>query len=286
MGNKRLAINSSALEDKNMGVQMLYQYTTDMGVAFAPFVDAVTDCLTPLLVFKYMHSTRIACAATMPRLIEIAVEAEQRQQTAPGSAQAVLLKVVPALLSAMETEATVLDSLEALCVMGDCVAEVLKIAHQSHNSGAPGGLHGGRTVMMPVETLPAVIGMLSKMTELSMSRRCNRNDLAAADEDFDEEAMEAMQVWCALCTVCAVYCVCCVLCVLCAVCTVYRMCCVLCAVYCVCCVLCAVCAVCAVCCVFCALCVPYVLCAVCAVCSVLCTVCTVYCVLYVLCALC
>jgi hypothetical protein len=30
MGNKRLAINSSALEDKNMGVQMLYQYTTDM----------------------------------------------------------------------------------------------------------------------------------------------------------------------------------------------------------------------------------------------------------------
>ena len=52
-------------------------YVSSVGVALHPFVDPITQVLCPLLTFKYMHQTRIACAAAMPRLVSCIVCAEQ-----------------------------------------------------------------------------------------------------------------------------------------------------------------------------------------------------------------
>ena len=59
VGEKRIGVNSIALEEKNLAVQMLYQYCNDMGTALiAPtnFIEPIAQALIPMLKFRLYYS--------------------------------------------------------------------------------------------------------------------------------------------------------------------------------------------------------------------------------------
>jgi len=72
IGDKRIGINTSTLEEKSTACNMLYCYASDLKEGFFPYVDEVTKLLVPLMKFYYHDGVRQAATTTMPHLLSSA----------------------------------------------------------------------------------------------------------------------------------------------------------------------------------------------------------------------
>eukprot|EP01114_Cavostelium_apophysatum_P016598 TRINITY_DN4762_c0_g1_i1.p1 TRINITY_DN4762_c0_g1~~TRINITY_DN4762_c0_g1_i1.p1 ORF type:complete len:1093 (-),score=369.83 TRINITY_DN4762_c0_g1_i1:62-3340(-) len=90
IGDKRIGINTSALEEKSTACNMLYCYASELKDGFFPYVDQIAKLLVPLMKFYYHDGVRQAAITTMPHLLASAIV--YLQKNAATGAQAVYAK--------------------------------------------------------------------------------------------------------------------------------------------------------------------------------------------------
>jgi hypothetical protein len=205
VGEKRIQIRTSVLEDKATACSMICCYADELKEGFYPYVEQVTGIMVPLLKF-YFHEVgrrrgesgkggeiagaaasdtlllprhsfqgvRQAAAQAMPELLRSAALAAERG--VPGADRAYVARmaafILPPLLDAIAKESEVdvqACSLEAL-------REVVEI-------GAPDAL--------PADAAPTALATVRAVLDASATRRADRA-ARRASEDFDEEEAAAL----------------------------------------------------------------------------------------------
>ncbi|PWA48051.1 armadillo-type fold protein [Artemisia annua] len=82
LGDKRIGIKTSVLEEKATACNMLCCYADELKEGFFPWIDQVAPILVPLLKFYFHEEVRKAAVSAMPQLLrsaKLAVEKGQSQ---------------------------------------------------------------------------------------------------------------------------------------------------------------------------------------------------------------
>ncbi|RHY34978.1 hypothetical protein DYB32_000542 [Aphanomyces invadans] len=94
-GKKKLQIQTSALQGKELGLNMLYQLALDLKGAFVAYVEPVSgfhdgidvhralNVVLPLLKFQYLDTVRMLSGLTLAKLLEAAIAGSVVTSTAP-----------------------------------------------------------------------------------------------------------------------------------------------------------------------------------------------------------
>jgi len=173
-GTKKVALKTSALEEKETACNMLVCYFAELQEGMFPYIQQVAQLMIPLIAFVYSSEIRTAASALMPELVRAAV-ASLKQNICPPDfvahlCSAVFDKVVTAIVEEPEPEVQ-LALLEAL--------------NESLDHGGPGCLGDQDKAKGVLESLATVTGEV-------MLRIKGRSE-AQKDEDFDEEEKEAQE---------------------------------------------------------------------------------------------
>jgi len=174
LGDRRIQIRTSVLEDKSTACNMLCCYADELKQGFLPWVQQVTQIMVPLLKFYFHEDVRIAAVQSLPELLRSAVLAVENRLTQDASMPAQLLDFVwPPLLEALHKEPDV----EVLVSMLTSVEEILGVAGPE---------------LLGQERLGQALRELGEVIRNSEERRTERGERTAA-EDFDEEEAEALE---------------------------------------------------------------------------------------------
>ncbi|KAL1364477.1 hypothetical protein AAHE18_03G220900 [Arachis hypogaea] len=72
LGDKRIGIKTSVLEEKATACNMLCYYADELKEGFFPWIDQVAGTLVPLLKFYFYEEVRKAAVSAMPELLRSA----------------------------------------------------------------------------------------------------------------------------------------------------------------------------------------------------------------------
>lgn len=175
LGDKRIGIKTSVLEEKATACNMLCCYADELKEGFYPWIDQVAPTLVPLLKFYFHEEVRKAAVSAMPELLRSAKLAVEKG-IASGRNETYVKQlsdyIVPALVEALHKE----PDTEICANMLDALNECLQIS---------GPLLDENQVRSIVEEIKQVI-------TASSSRKRERAERAKA-EDFDAEEGELLK---------------------------------------------------------------------------------------------
>ncbi|CDP17582.1 unnamed protein product [Coffea canephora] len=175
LGDKRIGIKTSVLEEKATACNMLCCYADELKEGFYPWIDQVAPTLVPLLKFYFHEEVRKAAVSAMPELLRSAKLAVEKG-IASGRNETYVKQlsdyIVPALVEALHKE----PDTEICANMLDALNECLQIS---------GPLLDENQVRSIVEEIKLVI-------TASSSRKRERAERAKA-EDFDAEEGELLK---------------------------------------------------------------------------------------------
>ncbi|KAJ6430753.1 hypothetical protein OIU84_018296 [Salix udensis] len=175
LGDKRIGIKTSVLEEKATACNMLCCYADELKEGFFPWIDQVAPTLVPLLKFYFHEEVRKAAVSAMPELLHSAKLAVEKG-LAPGRNESYVKQlsdyIIPALVEALHKE----PDTEICASMLDALNECLQIS---------GLLVDESQVRSVVEEIKLVI-------TASSSRKRERAERAKA-EDFDAEEGELIK---------------------------------------------------------------------------------------------
>jgi len=127
IGDKRIGINTSVMEEKATACNMIYQYAVELKEGFFPFVEAAASILVPLVKFYFHDGVRSAAVSTMPALLE----ATKAHILSSGGNPAPLVNlfghVLLTLLEAIQAEV----DMDVLLLMVESTGECLDICGDS-----------------------------------------------------------------------------------------------------------------------------------------------------------
>lgn len=168
IGDKRVGIRTSALEDKATACTMIACFIAELRGGFYPYVQQITHLMVPLLKFFYHDECRQAAAGCLPDLFRCIKESNRD----PSGQQVAELSnfVMPHLLEAMKGEPDV----EVLVSMVNSLGAISSLVSPP--------------VFTP-EILQNICSALSMCVIESEMRYLERVQLADAD-DWDEEEQE------------------------------------------------------------------------------------------------
>ncbi|CAJ2677416.1 unnamed protein product [Trifolium pratense] len=175
LGDKRIGIKTSVLEEKATACNMLCCYADELKEGFFPWIDQVAGTLVPLLKFYFHEEVRKAAVSAMPELLrsaKLAIEKGQSQGRDVSYLKFLTDSIVPALVEALHKEpdteicATILDSLN----------ECLQI------SG----------MLLDEKQVKSIVDEVKQVITASSSRKRERAERAQA-EDFDAEEGEMIK---------------------------------------------------------------------------------------------
>ncbi|XP_057484195.1 uncharacterized protein LOC130770680 [Actinidia eriantha] len=175
LGDKRIGIKTSVLEEKATACNMLCCYADELKEGFFPWIDQVAPTLVPLLKFYFHEEVRKAAVSAMPELLrsaKLAVEKGLAQGRNESYIKQLSDYIVPALVEALHKE----PDTEICASMLDALNECLQIS---------GPLLGESQVRSIVDEIKQVI-------TASSSRKRERAERAKA-EDFDAEEGELLK---------------------------------------------------------------------------------------------
>ncbi|XP_041994161.1 importin-5-like [Salvia splendens] len=175
LGDKRIGIKTSVLEEKATACNMLCCYADELKEGFYPWIDQVAPTLVPLLKFYFHEEVRKAAVSAMPELLrsaKLAVEKGVAQGRNETYVKQLSDFIVPALVEALHKE----PDIEICANMLDALNECVQIS---------GSLLDESQVRSIVEEIKQVI-------TASSSRKKERTERAKA-EDFDEEEGELLK---------------------------------------------------------------------------------------------
>ncbi|KAL1215898.1 Transportin-1 [Cardamine amara subsp. amara] len=175
LGDKRIGIKTSVLEEKATACNMLCCYADELKEGFFPWIDQVAPILVPLLKFYFHEEVRKAAVSGMPELLrsaKLAVEKGQSQGHNESYIKHLSDYIIPALLEALHKEPEVEICASMLEALNECVQISGPILDESQVRG------------IVDETKQAVIA--------SSARRREREERTKA-EDFDAEESEILK---------------------------------------------------------------------------------------------
>ncbi|KAJ8760124.1 hypothetical protein K2173_010980 [Erythroxylum novogranatense] len=175
LGDKRIGIKTSILEEKATACNMLCCYADELKEGFFPWIDQVAPTLVPLLKFYFHEEVRKAAVSAMPELLrsaKLAVEKGIAQGRNESYVKQLSDYIIPALVEALHKE----PDTEICASMLDALNECLQISGPLVEEGQ---------VRSMVEEIKQVI-------TASSSRKRERAERAKA-EDFDAEEGELIR---------------------------------------------------------------------------------------------
>ncbi|XP_019093862.1 PREDICTED: importin-5 [Camelina sativa] len=175
LGDKRIGIKTSVLEEKATACNMLCCYADELKEGFFPWIDQVAPILVPLLKFYFHEEVRKAAVSGMPELLrsaKLAVEKGESQGRNESYIKHLSDYIIPALLEALHKEPEVEICASMLESLNECVQISGPILDESQVRG------------IVDETKQAIIA--------SSTRRTEREERTRA-EDFDAEESEILK---------------------------------------------------------------------------------------------
>ncbi|GLJ16157.1 hypothetical protein SUGI_0269600 [Cryptomeria japonica] len=175
IGDKRIGIRTSVLEEKATACNMLCCYADELKEGFYPWVDQVVQILVPLLKFYFHEEVRKAAISAMPELLQagkLAVDKGQAQGRDESYVKQlsdyIILSLVEALNKEPETEIIV----NMLCSLNECI----------QISG----------LLLEPEWIKKMVDQFKQVITASTSRKGERT-IRSKSEDFDAEERDLLQ---------------------------------------------------------------------------------------------
>ncbi|XP_055814575.1 uncharacterized protein LOC129884270 isoform X2 [Solanum dulcamara] len=175
LGDKRIGIKTSVLEEKATACNMLCCYADELKEGFYPWIDQVAPTLVPLLKFYFHEEVRKAAVSAMPELLrsaKLAVEKGIAQGRNETYVKQLSDYIVPALVEALHKE----PDTEICASMLDALNECLQISGLLLDEGQ----------------VRSIVDEIKQVITASSSRTSERAERAKA-EDFDAEESELLR---------------------------------------------------------------------------------------------
>lgn len=169
LGDKRIGIRTSVLEEKATACNMLCCYADELKEGFFPWIDQVAPTLVPLLKFYFHEEVRKAAVSAMPELLrsaKLAVEKGQASGRDESYVKQLSDYIIPALVEALHKEPEV----EICASMLDSLNECAELAGQLLNEGQ----------------VRSIVDELKHVITASSTRKRERAERTKA-EDFDAD---------------------------------------------------------------------------------------------------
>ncbi|CAL5433751.1 unnamed protein product [Camellia sinensis] len=194
LGDKRIGIKTSVLEEKATACNMLCCYADELKEGFYPWIDQVAPTLVPLLKFYFHEEVRKAAVSAMPELLrsaKLAVEKGIAQGRNGSYVKQLSDYIVPALVEALHKEpdteicASMLDALnECIQLNGSAMIQTIckEFLPQSGISGP----------LLDESQVKSIVDEIKQVITASSSRKGERAERAKA-EDFDAEEGEILR---------------------------------------------------------------------------------------------
>ncbi|KAF2288199.1 hypothetical protein GH714_004942 [Hevea brasiliensis] len=175
LGDKRIGIKTSVLEEKATACNMLCCYADELKEGFFPWIDQVATTLVPLLKFYFHEEVRKAAVSAMPELLRSAKLAIEKGQS-HGRNESYLKQlsdyIIPALMEALHKELEV----EICASMLDSLTECVQV------SGP----------ILDENQVRSIVDEVKQVITASTARKQERAERAKA-EDFDAEEGELLK---------------------------------------------------------------------------------------------
>ncbi|KAJ6714168.1 IMPORTIN BETA [Salix viminalis] len=175
LGDKRIGIKTSVLEEKATACNMLCCYADELKEGFFPWIDQVAPTLVPLLKFYFHEEVRKAAVSAMPELLrsaKLAVEKGLAQGRNESYIKQLSDYIIPALVEALHKE----PDTEICASMLDALNECLQI------SGT----------FVDENQVRSIVDEIKLVITASSSRKRERAERAKV-EDFDAEESELIK---------------------------------------------------------------------------------------------
>ncbi|RYR53963.1 hypothetical protein S245_020863 [Arachis hypogaea] len=175
LGDKRIGIKTSVLEEKATACNMLCCYADELKEGFFPWIDQVAFTLVPLLKFYFHEEVRKAAVSAMPELLSSAKSAVEKGQ-AQGRDETYIKQlsdyIIPNLVEALHKEPEV----EICASMLDALNECIQVS----------GPH------LDEKQVRSIVDEIKQVITASSSRKLERAE-RAKEEDFDAEERELLK---------------------------------------------------------------------------------------------
>ncbi|EPS66414.1 hypothetical protein M569_08363, partial [Genlisea aurea] len=175
VGDKRIGIKTSILEEKATACNMLCCYADELKEGFYPWIDQVAPTLVPLLKFYFHEEVRRAAVSAMPELLrsaKLAVEKGVAQGRNEAYVKQLSDYVIPALVEALHKE----PDTEICASMLDSLNECLQISGQ----------------LLDENQVRSIVDEIKHVITASSGRKKERAERTKA-EDFDAEEGEFLK---------------------------------------------------------------------------------------------
>ncbi|KAK9986830.1 hypothetical protein SO802_031781 [Lithocarpus litseifolius] len=175
LGDKRIGIKTSVLEEKATACNMLCCYADELKEGFFPWIEQVAPTLVPLLKFYFHEEVRKAAVSAMPELLrsaKLAVEKGQSNGCNESYIKQLSDYIIPALVEALHKEPEV----EICASMLDALNECVQV------SGP----------LLDVSQVRCIVDEIKQVITASSSRKHQRSERTKA-EDFDAEEGELLK---------------------------------------------------------------------------------------------
>ncbi|KAF7819275.1 importin-5-like [Senna tora] len=175
LGDKRIGIKTSVLEEKATACNLLCCYADELKEGFFPWIDQVASALVPLLKFYFHEEVRKAAVSAMPELLrsaKLAVEKGQSQGRDETYIKQLSDYIIPNLVEALHKE----PEIEICANMLEALNECIQIS----------GPH------LDEKQVAVIVDEIKQVITASSSRKQERAD-RAKEEDFDAEEKELLK---------------------------------------------------------------------------------------------
>ncbi|XP_057437723.1 uncharacterized protein LOC130729888 [Lotus japonicus] len=175
LGDKRIGIKTSVLEEKATACNMLCCYADELKEGFFPWIDQVAFTLVPLLKFYFHEEVRKAAVSAMPELLSSAKSAVEKGQS-QGRDETYVKQlsdyIIPNLVESLHKEPEVEICANILDALNECIQV--------------SGSH------LDEKQVRSIVDEIKQVLTASSSRKHERAD-RAKEEDFDAEERELLK---------------------------------------------------------------------------------------------
>ncbi|CAN8300728.1 unnamed protein product [Cochlearia groenlandica] len=175
LGDKRIGIKTSVLEEKATACNMLCCYADELEEGFFPWIEQVAPILVPLLKFYFHEEVRRAAVSAMPELMrsaKLAIEKGMSQGRDLSYLKQLSDYIIPAMVEALHKE----PDTEICVSMLEALNECLQISGNLLDEGK----------------IKSIIDEVKQVMTASSSRKQERGEREDA-EDFDAEEGELIK---------------------------------------------------------------------------------------------
>lgn len=124
VGEKRISIRTSTLEEKALACNMLYSYVYELKDGFIRYVEETAKIMVPLLKFAYLEEIRETAGTIMPQLLNCVKLASEKNRAESTMVKQLLDFIFSTLLDSLSIEPEVRTATILMESLHDCLKVV------------------------------------------------------------------------------------------------------------------------------------------------------------------